>query len=81
MELKGKLDEISNNSFNIFLDEFNHALMNSLKGKKKIRLNNSTFMTKSLRKAIMWRSQLKTKFNNNKSEEILRNTNSKETIV
>ena len=36
MELKGKLDEISNNSFNIFLDEFNHALMNSLKGKKKL---------------------------------------------
>ena len=36
---------------------------------KKIRFNNSIFMTKCLRKAIMLRSQLKRKFNNNKSEE------------
>ena len=37
-------------------------------------------MTKSLRKAIMLRSQLKKKFNN-KSEENSKNTNSKEIIV
>ena len=36
---------------------------------KKIRFNNSIFMTKSLRKAIMLRWQLKRKFNNNQSEE------------
>ena len=39
-----------------------------LKDEKK-GSNNSIFMTKSLRKAIMLRSQLKRKFNNNKSEE------------
>ena len=39
-------------------------------------------MTKSLRKAIMLRSQLKRKFNNKKSEEnSKKRTNSKETIV
>ena len=81
MELKEKLDEISNNSFDIFLEEFKTCLdkFASLK-EKKIRVNNSIFMTKSLRKAIMLRSQLKKKFNN-KSEENSKNTNSKEIIV
>ena len=70
MELKEKLDEISNNSFDIFLEEFKTCLDKFAPLKeKKIRFNNSIFMTKSLRKAIMLRSQLKKKFNNNKSEE------------
>ena len=65
-----KLDEISNNSFDIFLEEFKTCLdkFAPLKEKKN-RFNNSIFMTKSLRKAIMLRSQLKKKFNNSKSEE------------
>ena len=82
MELKEKLDEISNNSFDIFLEEFKTCLDKFAPLKeKKIRFNNSIFMTKSLRKAIMLRSQLKKKFNNNKSELNSKNTNSKETIV
>ena len=70
MELKERLDEIPNNSFDIFLEEFKTCLHKfaGLK-EKKIRFNNSIFMAKSLRKAIMLRSQLKKKFNNNKSEE------------
>ena len=36
---------------------------------KKIRFNDSISMAKSLRKAIMLRSQLKKKFNDNKFEE------------
>ena len=83
MKLKKKLDEISNNSFDIFLEEFKTCLdkFAPLKEKKN-RFNNSTFMTKSLRKAIMLRSQLKRKFNNKKSEEnSKKRTNSKETIV
>ena len=70
MELKEKLDEISNNSFDIFLEEFKTCLDRFAPLKeKKYRFNNSIFMTKSLRKAIMLRSQLKRKFDNNKSEE------------
>ena len=70
MELKEKLDEISNNSFDIFLEEFKACLGKFAPLKeKKIRFNNSIFMTKSLRKAIMLWSQLKRKFYNNKSEE------------
>ena len=54
MELKEKLDEISNNSFDIFLEEFKACLGKFAPLKeKKIRFNNSIFMTKSLRKAIM----------------------------
>ena len=70
MELKEKLDEISNNSFDIFLEKFKTCLdkFAPLKEKKN-RLNNSIFMTKSFRKTIMLRSQLKRKFSNNKSEE------------
>ena len=82
MKLKEKLDEISDNSFDIFLEEFKTCLDKFAPLKeKKIRFNNSIFMTKSLRKAIMLRSQLKKKFNNNKSEENSKNTNSKEIIV
>ena len=70
MELKEKLVEISNNSFDIFLEEFQICLDKFAPLKeKKIRLNNSILMTKSLTKTIMLRSQLKRKFNNNKSEE------------
>ena len=62
MGLKEKLDEISNNSLDV--------LINSLHSKrKKNRFNNSIFMTKSLRKSIMLRSQLKKKFNDNKPKE------------
>ena len=68
MGLKEKLDEISNNSFDIFLEEFKTCLDKFAPLREKIRFNNSIFMTKSLRKAIMLRSQLKKKFNNNKSE-------------
>ena len=70
MELKEKLDEIFNNSFDTVLEEFKTCLDKFAPLKeKKIRFNNSIFMTKSLRKAIMLRSQLKGKFNNNKTEE------------
>ena len=70
MELKEKLDEIFNNLFDIFLEEFKTCLDKFAPLKeKKIRFNNIIFMTKSLIKAIMLRSQLKRKFNNNKAEE------------
>ena len=69
-ELKEKLDEISDNSFDIFLEEFKTCLNKFAPFKeKKYWFNNSIFMTKSLRKSIMLRSQLKRKFNSNKSEE------------
>ena len=70
MELKEKPDEVFNNSFDIFLEKFKTCLdkLAPLK-EKKIRFNNSIFVTKSLKKAIMLRSQLKRKFNNSKSEE------------
>ena len=68
--LKKKLDEISSNSFDIFIEKFKTCLdkFAALK-EKKVRINNSTFITKSLRKPIILRSQLKRKFNNNKSQE------------
>ena len=52
MELKQKLGEMSNNSFDIFPEEFKTCLdkFTPLK-EKKIRFNNSIFMTKRLRKA------------------------------
>ena len=48
MELKEKLDEISNNSFDIFLEEYKSCFdkFAPLKEKKN-RFNNSIFMTKS----------------------------------
>ena len=69
MELKEKLDGISSNSCDIFLKECKTCLdkFNPLKEKKK-GFNNSIFMTKNLRKAIMLRSQLNRKFNSSKSE-------------
>ena len=70
MELKEKLDKISNNSFDIFLEEFKTSLDKfALLKEKKNRFNNSIFMTKSLRKTMKIQSQLKRKFSNNKSEE------------
>ena len=50
MELKEKLDEVSNNSFDIFLEEFKTCLNKfaPLQG-ERIRFNNNIFMTKSLR--------------------------------
>ena len=56
------------NSFDIFIEKFKACLdkFAALK-EEKIRINNSIFITKSLRKPIMLRSQLKRKFNNNKS--------------
>ena len=51
MELKEKLDEISNNLFDIFLEGFETCLDKFPPLKvKKIRCINSIFMTKSLRK-------------------------------
>ena len=70
MELKEKLDEISNNSFDTFLEVFKTCLDKFAPLKEKeIRFNKCIFMTKSLRKAIMLRSQLKKKFSNNKSKQ------------
>ena len=70
MELKEKLDGISINSFDIFLEEFGTRLNKFAPLKeKKIRFNNGIYMTKSLKKVIKLRSQLKRKFNKNKSEE------------
>ena len=56
------------NSFDIFIEKSKAYLdkFAALK-EKKVRINNSIFITKSLRKPIMLRSQLKRKFNNNKS--------------
>ena len=70
MELKEKLYAISNNSFDIFLEEFKTCLdkLTSLIV-KKIRFKSNIFMTKNLRKAIMLRFQLKRMFDNNKSKE------------
>ena len=70
MELKEKLDGISINSFDIFLEEFGTRLNKFAPLKeKKIRFNSGIYMTKSLKKAIKLRFQLKRKFNKNKSEE------------
>ena len=61
---------MSNNSFDTFLEEFKTCLDKFAPfEEKKIRFSSSIFMTKSLRKAVMIRSQLRRKFNNNKSEE------------
>ena len=82
MELKETLDEISNISFDIFLEEFKTCLDKFvLLKEKKIRFNNSIFLTRSLRKAIMLRSQLKRKLIITNPRKILTNTNSKENIV
>ena len=61
MELKEKLDVISNNSFDLFFEESKICLDEfvPLKEKKTKAFNNSIFMTKSLRKANMLRYQLK----------------------
>ena len=70
IELKEKVDEIFNTSFDIFLEDFKLCLDKFAKFKeKKIGFNSSIFMTKSLRKTIMLRSELKTNFNNNKPGE------------
>ena len=56
MELKEKLDEISNNSFDFFFQEFKTVLINSFHTKRKkldLITVNSIFMTKSLGKAIL----------------------------
>ena len=54
----------------IFFEEFKTCLGKFAQLKeKKIGFNNSIFMNKSLRKAIMLISQVKRKFKNNKSEE------------
>ena len=56
MELKEKLDEISNNSFDFFFKNLKHILINSLHTKRKkldLITANSIFMTKSLGKAIL----------------------------
>ena len=80
MELEGKLDEISNNSFDIFLEGFKTCLDKFAPLKEKqIRFNNNIFLTKSLRKGIMLRSQGNLMITN--PRKTLKNTNSKETIV
>ena len=58
MKLKEKVDEISNNSFDIFLEEFKTCLdkFAPLKENKNRFNKNSIFMTKSKRKVIMLRS-------------------------
>ena len=77
MELKEKVDENSNNSLDIFLEEFKTRLD---KFKEiKIRFNNSIFMTKSLRKATMLSSRRSLIITN--PRKTLKNTNSKEIIV
>ena len=75
IELKEKLDDFSNNSFDIFLEEYKTCLDKFPPPKeKKIRFNNSIFMKRRcFRKAIMRRSQLKRKFNSNKSDENSKN--------
>ena len=53
-----------------FLKNLKNVLINSFHTKrKKLDLITAFFMTKSLRKAMMRRSQLKRKFNNSKSQE------------
>ena len=70
MELKEKLNKVSNNLFNIFLEKCKTCLDKfSPLNMKKSRFNNSIFMIKSSRKAIMIRPQLKRKFNDNESDK------------
>ena len=80
MELKEKLDVISNNSFDLFLEESKTCYNSFVPLSEKKKDFISVFMTKSFRKAIMLRFHLKRMFNNKKMRELLKNTNSKETI-
>ena len=54
---------------NFYKNRASKEVLRPPKFRKKNRFNNSIFMAKSLRKAIMLKSQLKSKFNNNKSQE------------
>ena len=70
MEVKEKLDEISNNSLDYFHEAFNICLDKFARLKeKKNRFNNRIFITNNLKNVIMLRSQPERKYNNNKSEE------------
>ena len=67
IELKKKQMKFSTPHLIFFLKTLKHVLINLLNSKrKKIGFTNSIFMTKSFRKTIMLRSELKTNFNNNK---------------
>ena len=82
MVLKEKLVANFDNSFNLSLEEFK-ACLDKLSPLKeiKIRTNNSIFMTKGLRKAILLRYQLNRKYKTTNPRKILRNTKIKKTIV
>ena len=67
--LKGKLSENSNKNFSNFINTCNTVLDRQLPKKKYIRSNQSTFMNKTLFKAIMLGTKLRNKFPKNRSNE------------
>ena len=68
MELKENQMRFPITHLIFFLQNLKHLLINSLHSKRKNRFNNSIFMTKSLRKAILLRSQLKRKFKHSETK-------------
>ena len=70
IHLKEKLDEISNNLLDIFLEESETCIDKfSPLEQKKIRFNSGIFMTKSLIKAIILWPQLKSDFDSKEFEK------------
>ena len=69
-ELKFKLNSQTNLSYSTFQAVFLEILNKIAPVKVKVlRFNNNSFLTKSLRKAIMLRSRLKNIFNKQRSDE------------
>ena len=70
IHLKEKLDEISDNLLDIFLEESKTYIDKFVPlEQKKIRFNSGIFMSKSLIKAIILRPQLKSDFDSKESEK------------
>ena len=68
--LKGKMYKTQNNMFTTFTDVFRSVLNKHISLKTKIiRRNQAPFMTKALRKVIMTRSWLRSKYNKWQSSE------------
>ena len=68
--IKGKLSENSDKSFSNFINTCNNVLDKQLPKKKNYdRGNQSSFMNKTLPKAIMLRTKLRNKFLENMSNE------------
>ena len=69
-ELKTKLNSITENSYSSFDQAFLQVMNKHAPLKvKKIRANHAPYMTKALRKAIMKRSELETKYHKSKCKD------------